>query len=284
MSARHLQKPKQINLKDGTFGTALLVTLAFDQPATTSALSSESYVPSTSYTDSPTAPTAETDATMAKSFDLLDSLEIFLESEIPTTPQAQQQWISLRISLMLQIIQAHCVDQDGIPVMKKTLGELYTANELIKCKDVDLREKSPHLFTDGKKVLVDTVDQLMAALDERDKLEWILYEKEHGIGETLPEPHGNLHKYFHAAQWLFARASPEFFADHRKNFAGLSRLLMFWAREQIEKTAMTSMPSAWSLIADVSESGDLPVDAFEAFKKIDTFLVDRHFVVAAVVR
>eukprot|EP01053_Blabericola_migrator_P003206 Blabericola_migrator_1__3205@NODE_1943_length_3530_cov_39_481663_g1241_i0_p1_GENE_NODE_1943_length_3530_cov_39_481663_g1241_i0NODE_1943_length_3530_cov_39_481663_g1241_i0_p1_ORF_typecomplete_len319_score31_74_NODE_1943_length_3530_cov_39_481663_g1241_i011592115 len=276
MSARRFQKPSQIKFKDGKLGTALLVTLAFDQP-TSPALVNESYVPSTSHTDPQSVSTAGASAGVAESFDPLNSLEMLRSGEAPKTRQAKWHWISLRMNCLLQIIQASYVEKKSIPLMAKTLGELYTTNELTCCNDLDLRKKSMHAYPDGETALINTVDQLMQALDEGDRLKWFTYEQKHEISMLLPGPHGMLHKYFHAAQWLFAEASPELLTKHRSQFGDLSRLLVSWAGMYLEVTTKTSLPSAWYLFADVAENVDLTVDVPGALEDVDAYLQRRHY-------
>eukprot|EP01053_Blabericola_migrator_P002641 Blabericola_migrator_1__2640@NODE_1748_length_3865_cov_143_336756_g1126_i0_p1_GENE_NODE_1748_length_3865_cov_143_336756_g1126_i0NODE_1748_length_3865_cov_143_336756_g1126_i0_p1_ORF_typecomplete_len286_score34_66_NODE_1748_length_3865_cov_143_336756_g1126_i029233780 len=276
MSARYLQKPKQVNFKDGTLGTALLVTLAFGPP-TSQALFSGSDIPPTSDTSPPPESTAEAGAAAADSGDLLNSSDIFSRGEVPTTPQAKQQWISLRMNLCLQIIQGGYVEKNGFTLMEKAVGELYTRAELIGCKNLDLLKESPYSSPTWEQVLVDTVDELVAALDEGDKSRWTAYEKKHEVDITLPGPHGHLHEYFHAAQWLFAQTSPEFSAAHHKHFALLSKALVSWAGMFLEDITKVQLPSAWFLVADVAESGVLTTNAFKMFKSVDNFLVNRHY-------
>eukprot|EP01053_Blabericola_migrator_P001227 Blabericola_migrator_1__1226@NODE_1314_length_4836_cov_33_074858_g884_i0_p1_GENE_NODE_1314_length_4836_cov_33_074858_g884_i0NODE_1314_length_4836_cov_33_074858_g884_i0_p1_ORF_typecomplete_len283_score29_73_NODE_1314_length_4836_cov_33_074858_g884_i021012949 len=270
MSARHLQKPKQTNFKDGKFGTALLVTLAFDQP-TSQALFNESYVPSTWYADPP--PSYEAGAVAAPPCRLLNALHMYRFSEVPDSPKHKWDWTSFRISCLLQIIQASYAEKNGIPLVRKLLGELYTTHELIECEALG---HSQYSHSSNEYMLMEIIDQLVPALEEQAKVRWSEYKESHEVDKALPGPHGHLHQYFHAAQWLFARAPYKFLDEHRNQFVELARLLGRWTDMYVEVAGEDPLPSSWSLVADVAMNRDLTVGMEKALAKLDRYFKCRH--------
>eukprot|EP01053_Blabericola_migrator_P007241 Blabericola_migrator_1__7240@NODE_3679_length_1581_cov_143_246367_g1671_i2_p1_GENE_NODE_3679_length_1581_cov_143_246367_g1671_i2NODE_3679_length_1581_cov_143_246367_g1671_i2_p1_ORF_typecomplete_len488_score76_35DUF2461/PF09365_10/27DUF2461/PF09365_10/0_5DUF2785/PF10978_8/1_3DUF2785/PF10978_8/2_3e02_NODE_3679_length_1581_cov_143_246367_g1671_i2181481 len=274
MSARHLQRPKQINLKDGTVGTALLVTLALVEP-TSQALSEESHVPSTSYTGPQSNSTKRVAYVETDSPSLLNSSELLRHDLSSSTSRSIQQQTSLRVNCLLQIIQARYVEKKGILLMPKRLGELYTSAELIDYKDSDLLNESPQGHPDDENVLVATVDELMKKLEKEEISKWIAYRRQHKLYEKYSGTHGHLHEYFHAAQWLFVMASPEFFDQNQNEFAALSTLFEDWANKCIEETDETDekLPGGWSLLRDELTAEDFRSDML---KRCDAYAEHQH--------
>eukprot|EP01053_Blabericola_migrator_P005181 Blabericola_migrator_1__5180@NODE_2670_length_2479_cov_42_354892_g1671_i1_p1_GENE_NODE_2670_length_2479_cov_42_354892_g1671_i1NODE_2670_length_2479_cov_42_354892_g1671_i1_p1_ORF_typecomplete_len493_score59_74DUF3631/PF12307_8/1_1e03DUF3631/PF12307_8/9_3e02DUF3631/PF12307_8/13DUF3631/PF12307_8/1_1e03DUF3631/PF12307_8/3e02DUF932/PF06067_11/4_3e03DUF932/PF06067_11/0_081_NODE_2670_length_2479_cov_42_354892_g1671_i1391517 len=271
MSARHLQRPKQINPKDATVCTALLVTLAFDQP-TLQPLSEESHVPSPSYTGPQSDSTERVVFICINSPNLLNSVELLRHDPSSLTSQPMQQRSSLKVNCLLQIIQARYVEKKGIPLVPKRLGELYTSAELIDYKDSDLLNESPQGHPDDESFLVATVDKLMKKLGELDKADWTTYRLQHKLYEKYSGTHEHLHEYFHAAQWLFVMASPEFFDENQNEFAALSTLFEDWANKCLEETD-EKMPGGWSLLRDELTTWDFKSNML---KRCDAYAEHQH--------
>eukprot|EP01053_Blabericola_migrator_P005445 Blabericola_migrator_1__5444@NODE_2783_length_2358_cov_23_251419_g1745_i0_p1_GENE_NODE_2783_length_2358_cov_23_251419_g1745_i0NODE_2783_length_2358_cov_23_251419_g1745_i0_p1_ORF_typecomplete_len510_score74_86DUF2334/PF10096_9/46DUF2334/PF10096_9/2_5DUF2268/PF10026_9/0_97DUF2268/PF10026_9/2_6e02_NODE_2783_length_2358_cov_23_251419_g1745_i07832312 len=265
MSARHLQKPKQINLKDGTVGSALLVTLALVEP-TSEPLSEESHVPSASYTAPQSNSTERVVFVETDSPNLLNSVELLRHDPSSSTSQSIKQQTSLKVNCLLQIIQARYVEKKGIPLVPKRLGELYTSAELIDCKDSDLLNESPQGHPDDENVLVATVDKLMKKSESEERFKWIAYRLLNNLCKKPPGTHGHLHEYFHAAQWLFANASPEFFDENQREFTELSTLIEGWADMCLEESRRKTEFEGWSVDGVETSVWYLTSDAFRRLK------------------
>eukprot|EP01053_Blabericola_migrator_P004221 Blabericola_migrator_1__4220@NODE_2295_length_2987_cov_20_670548_g1439_i0_p1_GENE_NODE_2295_length_2987_cov_20_670548_g1439_i0NODE_2295_length_2987_cov_20_670548_g1439_i0_p1_ORF_typecomplete_len274_score27_36_NODE_2295_length_2987_cov_20_670548_g1439_i013642185 len=229
MSARHLQKPKRINLRDGTLGTALLVTLAMNGPAGAQALDNESHIPSDSHSGS------------IPSLNLLNSEEMLDPDYDPSSP-GWRRWVALRIGCSLQICQAHLVDDDGPPLRHTRLGELYTPAELQgrKYTQAYLDSKvQEHRLQEVQSIVKYLLD---AQGGGTQAAEWNEYKTKNQLQTACPETHSSIHRDLHAAQWLFTNAAPGFFAKHSRKFAELTRIIIDWTSQITPSRQLSDIP------------------------------------------
>eukprot|EP01053_Blabericola_migrator_P000382 Blabericola_migrator_1__381@NODE_1095_length_5456_cov_10_727964_g750_i0_p1_GENE_NODE_1095_length_5456_cov_10_727964_g750_i0NODE_1095_length_5456_cov_10_727964_g750_i0_p1_ORF_typecomplete_len308_score38_43_NODE_1095_length_5456_cov_10_727964_g750_i02671190 len=279
MSARHLQKHKQINLKDGTLGTALLVTLAMNQPAGVQALDSESHIPSDSYTGPPPE-----SATSTPSLNLLDSGEM-LRSD-PSTSDWRR-WVALRIGCSLQMCQTKVVDGSYPPIRHRKLGELYTPVELQGREDPfsllkpkgDQRAYADSTVNERRaEDIKDTVKFLLDAQQGAQATQWNEYKTKHRLQAEDPEAQASIHTDFHAAQWLFTNAAPEFFAEQRPKFVKLAKVIFDWTNSVVADDITGDFPKMrkWPYITSVIKYGKLEPWVAKTFGELDAVFRDRH--------
>eukprot|EP01053_Blabericola_migrator_P000465 Blabericola_migrator_1__464@NODE_1111_length_5406_cov_93_467129_g760_i0_p1_GENE_NODE_1111_length_5406_cov_93_467129_g760_i0NODE_1111_length_5406_cov_93_467129_g760_i0_p1_ORF_typecomplete_len274_score28_97_NODE_1111_length_5406_cov_93_467129_g760_i024845 len=267
MSARHLQKPRQINIKDGTIGTALLVTLAFDSPGATGVSGNTSYVPPTSY-----APNSR--GSQARASSLPNSAEMTRRDYKP--PDNQQKWNSLMMNCLLQLAQASLVEKDGVPFMPKLLGELYTPVE-VRISSTALKNV-PDKFHTHKVRFVVAMHDLMRVLTPEDQARWEEYALKHELNEDTEGDHSQAIQYFHTAQWFFANMPIEFQKNHVEEIANLSDILASWVTYFIEAYPQISnkAPSKISSLTKALTRGEYKPNMVKAFDEVTTYFIDHH--------
>eukprot|EP01053_Blabericola_migrator_P005844 Blabericola_migrator_1__5843@NODE_295_length_10235_cov_141_552026_g242_i0_p5_GENE_NODE_295_length_10235_cov_141_552026_g242_i0NODE_295_length_10235_cov_141_552026_g242_i0_p5_ORF_typecomplete_len283_score35_01FGGY_N/PF00370_21/0_14_NODE_295_length_10235_cov_141_552026_g242_i01691017 len=274
MSARHLQKHTQVNFQDGRLGTALLVTLAMNEPA--HALDIEPHIPSDSYTGPPPE-----EATSTPSLNLLDSEEM-LRSD-PSTSDWRR-WVALGIGCSLQICQTDLVDGNGPPLRHRKLGELYTPAEIQASEDskaypeLEVKNKRPHarVYDYTIRDVQRIVKHLLDVQRGTQAAEWNEYKTKHQLQTACSDIRENIHQDFHAAQWLFTNATPEFFAEHRSEFGDLSRLLVHWTSGVILNSVAHNIITALPYLTHVIDIGNLKPWMLEECDRLNAFFKDRH--------
>eukprot|EP01053_Blabericola_migrator_P002318 Blabericola_migrator_1__2317@NODE_1646_length_4102_cov_36_304337_g1071_i0_p1_GENE_NODE_1646_length_4102_cov_36_304337_g1071_i0NODE_1646_length_4102_cov_36_304337_g1071_i0_p1_ORF_typecomplete_len380_score49_89HapK/PF11639_8/0_15PepSY_like/PF11396_8/1_4PepSY_like/PF11396_8/7_9e02_NODE_1646_length_4102_cov_36_304337_g1071_i012422381 len=376
MSARHIQKPTHINLKDGTLGTALLVTLAFDQQPSQSILGDS---PNPSYT-SPDS-TVEAVLTPANSPSLLwgndlashgepkgyvpillrpesyvdpvgevEEIFRFRETNIPQDVQSEidakfpnqdfnqhaatwfrelikgrfqdrfesgsqkstmqaltetfqqfadavskpfrsqqplpisseefnallhvkpvQKWAGLRISCLVQIAQRSLVNMET-PAEAKASGQLYTPEEIKNT----IQAQGSTKYAAVQKAFKSRVKSLKEAIldDEITKAGWKYYCKKRNISGKAFGSHGDIHKYFYAAQWLISYTSPHLFVQHRNEFADLARILTEWVTQWSNETnneAASKVSSRLGCLSNALSNLHLTSEDMAACKEVDAY-------------
>eukprot|EP01053_Blabericola_migrator_P006565 Blabericola_migrator_1__6564@NODE_3307_length_1876_cov_108_671089_g2068_i0_p1_GENE_NODE_3307_length_1876_cov_108_671089_g2068_i0NODE_3307_length_1876_cov_108_671089_g2068_i0_p1_ORF_typecomplete_len271_score31_51_NODE_3307_length_1876_cov_108_671089_g2068_i0146958 len=261
MSARHIQKPKQVNFKDGTLGTALLVTLAFDHPSE-GVLQGESYVPSKSYTGPPSG-----------SKGLPNSAKMLRPNYVPS--ECQQEWTSLRMNCLLQLAQASLIDIEGIPRRHKKLGELYHVSELPEGKQ-SYMIKSPPCYVELQNKFIPQVQRLLAKLDRETHLKWTRHDVEHKLYKIPLGVHGEAHTYFHAAQWIFGNAPPKFFKKNSEEIRKVTDLLTEWVIMFFEETTQVPREMSHRLHGISDAIINWNPERVKQFREVDKYLIDYH--------
>eukprot|EP01053_Blabericola_migrator_P000613 Blabericola_migrator_1__612@NODE_1150_length_5271_cov_66_799577_g784_i0_p2_GENE_NODE_1150_length_5271_cov_66_799577_g784_i0NODE_1150_length_5271_cov_66_799577_g784_i0_p2_ORF_typecomplete_len274_score33_67_NODE_1150_length_5271_cov_66_799577_g784_i035894410 len=271
MSARHLQRLEQINLRDGRVGIALLVTLAMNQPAGAEALGNQSHIPSDSYTG-PSKPVS------TPSLSLLNS-EDMLRPDYKPSVADWRRWVALRVGCLMQICQARVVEKKHTPLRRRMLGELYTPlelNELGEREDSGMYVISPEQYNAFQDILIDAVGRLLNAQQGPQRKQWHEYERQHQLQKSCQGTHGSTHTYLHAAQWLFENATPEFFAEHRSKFVGVSEILVDWTTKIIQEVNTSKVPRGLPYITDVINDGKLHEWVLASSEQLDDYIRRRH--------
>eukprot|EP01053_Blabericola_migrator_P008990 Blabericola_migrator_1__8989@NODE_4786_length_981_cov_5_250547_g2984_i0_p1_GENE_NODE_4786_length_981_cov_5_250547_g2984_i0NODE_4786_length_981_cov_5_250547_g2984_i0_p1_ORF_typecomplete_len271_score34_91_NODE_4786_length_981_cov_5_250547_g2984_i0135947 len=263
MSARHLQKLQQINIKDGTIGTALLVTLAFDSPGATGVLENTSYVPPTSW------------ETMSGSSKRPNSAEMTWDDYNP--PDNKQKWNSLMMSCLLQLAQASLVERDGVPFMPKLLGELYTPLE-VRTSSSALRNM-PEEYKSHQCRFVLAVNDLMRVLAPEDQARWEEYVIKHKLNEDTDGNHAWAIRQFHAAQWFFATMPIEFQKNHVIKIAKMSDTLAEWVTDFLKANPRVldmGMPHNFDRIPNSLIVWKYEPSMLELFDEVTTYFKEHH--------
>eukprot|EP01053_Blabericola_migrator_P006238 Blabericola_migrator_1__6237@NODE_3148_length_2008_cov_39_798557_g1970_i0_p1_GENE_NODE_3148_length_2008_cov_39_798557_g1970_i0NODE_3148_length_2008_cov_39_798557_g1970_i0_p1_ORF_typecomplete_len410_score48_51Cas_Cas5d/PF09704_10/0_21_NODE_3148_length_2008_cov_39_798557_g1970_i01091338 len=191
-----------------------------------------------------------------------------------------QQWLGFRFYCLLQLAQASIVEARDTPAMARDLGQLYKPTEIsghaAKFRDTALKRYA-RLQDDFK----GQVKALMRAFStsERREARWKAYYRGHNLKEIPPVLYGDVHQYFHAAQFMFKNSPPDFFITHRCEFAELAELLTAWAVEWSEETkneAAAKILSRSEYLSDAIFNLYLSSEDLAVSKKVDAFFISRQ--------
>eukprot|EP01053_Blabericola_migrator_P008205 Blabericola_migrator_1__8204@NODE_4244_length_1262_cov_12_911297_g2624_i0_p1_GENE_NODE_4244_length_1262_cov_12_911297_g2624_i0NODE_4244_length_1262_cov_12_911297_g2624_i0_p1_ORF_typecomplete_len395_score37_83DNA_ligase_IV/PF11411_8/0_25_NODE_4244_length_1262_cov_12_911297_g2624_i0481232 len=145
-----------------------------------------------------------------------------------------QRWFGTHFRTVGQIVQASLLfglqvtgfTDDGSPVVLPDVRtERYPYREFTNDEIRELYALSSH-FTHVREDFITKVRALKAELDLRTRKEWSAYAKRTGLtGWGMVNNFCRMQRSLYAATWMLAFAPPDFFANHRNQFAELADLL-----------------------------------------------------------